>query len=334
VKESVDISIIIVHYKTPELLMNCLLSIYQNDPSLNKEIVVVDNNSCDDTEEKIRTSFPDVRWLNSGYNAGFARANNIGINSSSAPYVLLLNSDTLIQKNTISTCLQRYKELQKTVKLGFLACQLIDFEGNLQFNSRFKTDYLVKLWNAHPFVILLRRLLRIPYDSQASWNGLTELHHREHFSPWLGGTFLMVRKETVAQKSMQLDEDFFMYGEDIEWCLRLGDQGYKHVFFPDVHILHAEGGSFTVKEQKRMQIHLSEWLLILKRHGGLMARIITAFQLHGLRLEIRLLQKENRWKDIEYRQKVIAMYQKAKIDLFSQQFGSTSGSDSFLKYNS
>jgi GT2 family glycosyltransferase len=328
-----EISIIIVHYKTPELLANCLQSIVENDPTLRKEIIVVDNHSEDDTQTLIQTKFSDVTWINTGYNAGFARANNLGIHAASSPYILLLNSDTLVQKDTISKCLQRYKELEKKVKLGFLACQLIDFEGNLQFNSRFKTDYLIKIWNAHPIVIFLRRILRVPYDSQASFQALYQLHQQEHFSPWLGGTFLLIRNDTIRQKSMQLDEDFFMYAEDIEWCLRLGDQGYQHVFYPEVHILHAEGGSFTIKEQKRMQIHLSEWLLLIKRHGIFMAKLITAFQQHGLKLEIKLLRRKNKHSEVDRRQPVVRMFSKFRKELFSPKFRSTSGSDRYLKYD-
>lgn len=327
-----DLSIIIVHYKTPELLMNCVDSIVKSAKQFRIEIIVVDNDSQDETEQLIFDKFSDVVWINTGYNAGFARANNIGIRAAKAPYVLLLNSDTIVQDTTIDNCLNRYKVLEEQTKIGFLACQLIDFDGNLQFNSRFKTNYLEKIWNAHPYVILLRRILRKPYDSQKDFNELFKLHHEEHYSPWLGGTFLLIRKNIIEQKTMQLDEDFFMYGEDIEWCLRLGDLGFKHFFYPEVHILHAEGGSFPIKETKRMQIQLSEWLLLLKRHGKFFARLISRFQLHGMNVEIRLLKKDMSNPEVSRRNAVLNMYYKYRTLIFSSKFKKTSGSDEYLKY--
>ena len=122
--------------------MNCVDSIVKSAKQFRIEIIVVDNDSQDETEQLIFDKFSDVVWINTGYNAGFARANNIGIRAAKAPYVLLLNSDTIVQDTTIDNCLNRYKVLEEQTKIGFLACQLIDFDGNLQFNSRFKTNYL------------------------------------------------------------------------------------------------------------------------------------------------------------------------------------------------
>jgi GT2 family glycosyltransferase len=133
--KNVDVSIVIVNYKTPDLLKACVQSIVSQTRDLSYEIIIVDNHSEDESEYLIKSIYPEVRWINSGYNAGFARANNLGIRNASGDYVLLLNSDTIVNEKTIINTYNDYVALEKTgEKIGFLACQLIDLGGNIQFN--------------------------------------------------------------------------------------------------------------------------------------------------------------------------------------------------------
>lgn len=281
------ISIVIVNYKTPGLLKDCVQSIVQHTKDVNYEIIIVDNNSEDESEQIIKLVYPKVKWLNTGYNAGFARANNLGIQNAEGDYILLLNSDTIVNENTLRQTLTDFKKLEEShTKVGFLGCQLIDLNGEIQFNSRTKFRNIEKIFLAHPFVILVRRLFRIKDENQEeSYRKNLELHKTFHETKWLGGTYLFFNKRLVKEKNNLLDEDFFMYGEDTEWSLRIGRKGYKHFFTPNASVIHAEGGSFKIKAPKWIQIALSEWLFLLKGYGKIVFFIVALVNLTGIKLD-------------------------------------------------
>ena len=285
--KSIDVSIVIVNYKTPDLLRDCVHSIFIQTREVSFEIIVVDNNSEDESEQLIKSVYPEVIWLNTGYNAGFARANNLGILNAEGNYILLLNSDTIVNENTLIKTITEYKKLEEShVKVGFLGCQLIDLNGNIQFNSRTKFTNIKKLFLAHPVVIIFRRLFRIKEENQEeSYRKNLELHKTFHETKWLGGTYLFFNKRLIKEKNNLLDEDFFMYGEDTEWSLRIGRKGYKHFFTPNASVIHAEGGSFKIKAPKWIQIALSEWLFLLKGYGKIVFFIVALVNLTGIKLD-------------------------------------------------
>ena len=126
---NIELSIVIVNYKTPKLTYRCIDSINKNYNSNNYEIIVVDNNSGDESKELITSSFLDVKWIDNSKNDGFGRANNIGINHSKGKYILLLNSDILVPKETIESCLN---EIKKDAKIGVLGCKLLNEDGSIQ----------------------------------------------------------------------------------------------------------------------------------------------------------------------------------------------------------
>jgi GT2 family glycosyltransferase len=292
----VAISIIIVNYKTPQLLLECVRSIVDTTKELSFEIVIVDNHSEDESEILITTNFPNVKWINSGYNAGFARANNIGIRNAIGNYILLLNSDTIVNEKTLINTFNDYIDLEKTKqKIGMLACQLIDLNGNIQHNSRPKVRNIEKILVAHPLIILMSRIFRIkPEDKEKSISALNELHTVFHETKWLGGTFLFYNKDISLKNDYFLDEDFFMYGEDTEWSLRLRKKGYKHFFTPNASVIHAEGGSFKIKAPKWVQISISEWLFIMKYYGKFTYFFVALINLTSLQLDNVLTKRNNK----------------------------------------
>ncbi len=295
-QKKVDVSIVIVNYKTPHLLKDCVQSIVSCTQDISFEIIIVDNNSEDESEQLIKSNFPQVKWLNTGYNAGFARANNLGMRNANGDYILLLNSDTIVNENTLINTFNDYKKLEETQdKVGFLGCQLIDLNGNIQFNSRTKFRNIQKIFIAHPLVILLFRLLRIKEENHEKSYALTlKLHQSFHQSKWLGGTFLFFNRKLIQDENNLLDEDFFMYGEDTEWSLRIGRKGYKHFFTPNASVIHAEGGSFKVKAPKWIQIALSEWLFVLKGYGKFVFFFIGLINLTGIQLDNFFIKRQIR----------------------------------------
>lgn len=340
---SIDVSIIVVNYKTPQLLKGCIQSIVDSTHQISYEIIVVDNDSQDESEDLIKENFPNVIWINSGYNAGFARANNIGIRNSRGSYILLLNSDTIINELTIYNTFSDYQKLEKTnQKIGFLGCQLIDLKGNIQHNSRPEISNIKKIIIAHPFVILLFRFLKIqPENKEKTTSELNDLHQTFHETKWLGGTFLFYNKDISLKDGYFLDEDFFMYGEDTEWSLRLRKKGYKHFFTPNASIIHAEGGSFKIKANKWVQISLSEWLFIMKHYGKITYFFIALVNLTGLQLDTILTNrhlKKNRntikADDLEYfqiRKEVIVLLKKNFFKILFSFKRKTSSSKHYLK---
>ena len=342
-KKSIDISIVIVNYKTPMLLKDCVQSIVTNSNGIAYEIIIVDNNSEDESEELIRSQFPQIIWLNTGYNAGFARANNLGIRNANGDYILLLNSDTIVNDKTIINTYNDYKALEKTGdKIGFLGCQLIDLNGHIQHNSRPKVRNIEKLLVAHPLIILVSRILGIKSeDKERTISELNKLHTVFHETKWLGGTFLFYNKDLSFKDGHYLDEDFFMYGEDTEWSLRLGKKGYKHFFTPNASVIHAEGGSFKIKTSKWVQISISEWLLVMKNYGKIAYFFVALMNLTGLQLENFLLNRhikktgskvnDNDLESFEIRKQVVSLLKKYFFKILFSFRRKTSGSKEYLK---
>jgi GT2 family glycosyltransferase len=339
----IDISVVIVNYKTPQLTRECVESIDKNSTELNVEIIVVDNNSEDESESLITGLFPNVRWINSGYNAGFARANNIGIKSAIGNYILLLNSDTIVNNKTLINAFTDYQFLEKSnEKIGFLGCQLIDLNGNIQHNSRPKIRNIEKITVAHPIVILFSKIFRInPEDKDKSSKEMEALHKSFHETKWLGGTFLFYNRKISSEGGHFLDEDFFMYGEDTEWSLRLLKQGFKHFFTPNASVIHAEGGSFKIKTSKWVQISVSEWLFIMKYYGKFVYFFVALLNLTGLQLDnffIKRAIKKNSdvpdlelIEDYEMRKQVIVLLKKYFFEILFRFKSKTSSSKDYLK---
>lgn len=301
-----DVSIVIVNYKTPQLLFDCIESVYAVTKSISIEIIVVDNDSQDESEQKIKTGFPLVKWINSGYNAGFSRANNTGIRSALGKYILLLNSDTLLRENAIEKSFKRYRELETKTQIGFLGCRLYHLaSGAVQLNSNTQEEIWRKLFRSNAMYKFFRKLFsgnKPVQEYKATYERMQKEHEKEHETLWLGGTFLLFNSSLCKEHNYYLDEDFFMYAEDHEWCVRIKNAGYHHFYFPGTGVLHVEGGSFTLSERKFMQITVSHWLLVMKIYGKILFCIfvlVTLFNLSADELLFRVGKLSGRTSEEE-----------------------------------
>jgi GT2 family glycosyltransferase len=267
-----DLSIIIVNYNSAPHVLNCVESIYKETTEHSFEIIVADNQSTDNSKEIILSQYKEIIWLQTGYNAGFARANNAGIRTAQGEYILLLNADTIV----------RDKALDKTIDLikgnpDVIACgvQLLNTDGTHQISGAYFVKGGLNFLLPLPY---LGRLIRyLGYKIKARVPGV---HHVSGnlTVDWIVGAFLMVKKD-ILQHSGLLDEDFFMYAEEIEWCSRLRKYG-RLVLFEEPKVIHLGGGVSSnyyataenenhqnLWNKKGRQIIISQLLRIRKQYG-------------------------------------------------------------------
>lgn len=275
-----DVSIIIINYKSAKLVLDCVESIYQQTHQYSFEIIIVDNDSKDDCKEKVLASYPDTRWLQTGYNAGFARANNAGIRIANGEYVLILNADTIITNGAIDKSLALLKNEKDGVGCGV---QLLNTDGSNQISGA----HFIKggLNTLLPLPYLGKLIRYLGYRLKSTIPSVQTITDKIEVD-WVVGAYILVKKETL-QKAGLMDEDFFMYAEEIEWCSRLRKQG-KLFLFAEPKVIHIGGGTssdyYTTSEnensknlwnKKGRQIIVSNMLRIRKQFGIIWFLIIA-----------------------------------------------------------
>jgi len=229
------ISVIIVSYNVKEFLQQSILSLKNSLNDLEHEIIVVDNNSVDGTNEIIRYKFPDIILIENDNNRGFAAACNQGLAASKGEYLLLLNPDTMIQEDTIQTMINFFESVPDA---GAAGCKILNADGTLQLACRRSfPSPLVAL----PKLLGLSRLF--PKVKMFGKYNLTYVDPDELLEvDAISGSFLMFRRD-VYEKIEGLDETFFMYGEDLDYCYRIKEAGWKIYYVPDTKIIHYKGES-------------------------------------------------------------------------------------------
>jgi GT2 family glycosyltransferase len=230
-----DLSIVIVNYNVKYFLEQCLHSVRKALHNISCEIFVVDNNSVDGSCAMIRDKFPEVRLIENDENLGFSKANNQAIRLSSGRYILLLNPDTVIEEHTLTKCLDHMENNPAT---GALGVRMIDGKGNFLPESKrsFPTPRIA-FFKIFGFSRLFpkSRIFSRYHLGYLDENKMNEVEV-------LPGAFMMLRKSALDKVGL-LDEDFFMYGEDIDISYRMIRAGYRNIYFPDTTIIHYKGES-------------------------------------------------------------------------------------------
>jgi GT2 family glycosyltransferase len=256
----VDVSFIIVSWNAKRHLLNCLKSLERTGNGYTSEVIVVDNASSDGSAQAVREQFPHVLLIENTSNAGFAAANNIGLRQARGRYWCLVNSDVEVLDGCVPTLI---REIERHPGIGMLGPQLLEGDGRIQISCW----GFPSLWNIFCCALLLDKLFpRLPL-----FNGY-ELRHfqKNEFRKVdiLGGAFWFARREAV-QKVGPLDEGFFMYGEDMDWCRRFWKNGWQIWFCPNARAIHYGGASSAnapVRFYLEMQrANLQYWK---KHHGG------------------------------------------------------------------
>ncbi len=284
------LSIIIVHYKTPELLSTCINSIYSNISDLNFEVIIVDNDSQDNSETLIKRQFKNIIWINSGYNAGFSRANNHGIKAAKGTHCLLLNPDSYIKDNFLKNMLNFYITTDLNNTLGLLGCRIISStDKKLMIGSGIGFPSLKKHIKANPIYIYFTRKIfknNIAYNPQLK-------HYQNHKIDFVSGACVMVKKSKIVEKDLYLDEDFFLYYEDVEWSYKFKKAGFQNYFFSDLEVYHFNSASTLATGLKYEQIQISEYLYFYKTHALLEYYLLGYILKFNYFMNIKLLERKN-----------------------------------------
>jgi len=253
----IDVSIIIVNWNTKHFLQECLTSIYEQAGHVNYEIVVVDNGSTDGSAAMLKTKFPKVALIENDENRGFAAANNQGMAIATGRYVLLLNSDTLVLDQAIA---KTVSFADNNPKAAIVGCRVLNPDRTLQptcfmfpsvLNMLLSSSYLYKLF---PKSKLFGR-------ERMTWWSRNDIREVDVVT----GCFMLVRRQAIEQVGT-MDERFFMYGEETDWCYRFRQAGWKVLFMPGPEVVHiGRASTIQIKPEMVLQKRASI-LLFLKKH--------------------------------------------------------------------
>lgn len=286
-------SIIIVNWNGKELLRNCLNSIIKTNSSQNYEIIVVDNASTDGSVNMIKREFQNVSLILNEENLGFSKATNIGIKASKSDFLLLLNTDTELRTPDILQTVEKF--FAKNHGIGLVGLNLIFPNGVPQspggnFISNWQLFKQQVLFVNSPFFLWAK--------NRISSSGSKSCYHIDYAS----GACLFMRRELIEEVGL-LDESFFMYGEDMEFCYRARNKGWHTAILPYLDVVHLRGQS-TRKNIEQILMHSMKnncWL-INKFYGkkrALLAHVIYSFGL-SIRLILAFFRKSEQpmsyWK--------------------------------------
>jgi len=244
------LTIVIVSYNVRPFVAQCLESVQKASSGLEVEVFVVDNASADDTVSYLTQHYPWVTLIANDENMGFSRANNIAIRQAQGEYVLLLNPDTIVAEPTLQACVAF---MDAHPQAGGLGVRMHNADGTLAPESR--------------------RAIPSPWVSFLKMMGFTKRYYMSHLS-WeepgrievVSGAFFMLRKKALDEVGL-LDEDFFMYGEDIDLSYRLLKGGWENWYHPS-DIIHFKGESTQKSSFRYVHVFYQAMLIFFRKHYG------------------------------------------------------------------
>ncbi len=246
-----DLSLVLVYYKAREHLRACLPSLPAACAGLSYEVIVVDNASGDGMADELRREFPSVQVLENSENMGFACGVNRGLDHARGRAVALLNPDTKVEPGALSTLV---RHLDAHPGVGAAGPKILDPDGSVQLSCRRFPTHWTGLFNRYSLLTRLfpdnpwsRAYLMLDFD-----------HNSTRAVDWISGACLVTRR-AVIERVGPMDEAFFLFNEDVDWCRRMHDAGYEVVYVPEARCTHAIGASKGA---------IPLWL-IWRRHQGM-----------------------------------------------------------------
>jgi GT2 family glycosyltransferase len=266
-----DVSIVIVAWNVKNLLRDCLKSVFEQTHGIEFEVIYVDNASSDGSIEMVTKEFPEVRVIKNTENKGFIKANNQGIEVAEGRYVLLLNSDTIVLDNAIK---KTAKFADKHPEAAVVGCRVLNPDRSLQRNC-FMYPSLLNMLLAATYLYKIFPKSRFFGREYMTWWNLNNVREVQT----VAGCYSLVRMEAIRQVGL-MDELYFVYGDDPDWCYRFSKNGWKIIFTPDAEIIHY-GGQNTKQMAREFRWQLDgSRLIFMKLHKSeiefVAARLLTA----------------------------------------------------------
>lgn len=269
----IDLSIVIVNWNTKEYLLRCLKSVFQSEKSNFWEVIVVDNGSRDGSAGEVSRLFPRVHVIANDKNLGFARATNQGISQSSGKYVLLLNPDTELKGKAIERLVAF---MDSHPAAGIAGGQLLNPDGSKQNSIANFPSLATELFNKS----LLRRLFPERFPGK-------ERHYSDPIEvDSVIGACLIARREAV-QRVGTLDEGYFLFFEETDWCYRMKKAGWMVYHVPEAEVIHYQGkGAETRKREAKVEYYHSRYRFFRKNRGRLQWFLLLVGLIAKLKIEL------------------------------------------------
>jgi GT2 family glycosyltransferase len=259
-EDMVTLAIVIVSYNTKSDLENCLQSLHDHPPGVSHEIVVVDNASRDGSVETVRARWPDVTLLPMNSNVGFASANNAGIRRTESELILLLNSDTIVPTGAIDRLVAAMHELPGASVVG---PRIVDGNGRAELSYGRMMTPLAELRQ--------KRLVR-----HASAETLSRMTSKTRQVDWVTAACMLVRRRD-AEAAGLLDERYFMYCEDVDFCAAVRANGGKVYFTPLAQVVHLRGRSWRSNPEATADSYRRSQLAFYRKHHPLWVPLLKAY---------------------------------------------------------
>ncbi len=249
-----DVSIIIINWNTKDLLIDCIASIYKTTKNLSFEILVVDNGSSDNSVEAVRHLFPNIKVIENSYNHGFAKACNQGLRLINSRYAILLNTDTILCEGTIEKAIEF---MDNNATVGICGGQLLNQDGSKQNSIANIPNLATELLNKS----LLRKLFPEKYIGK-------ELRIDKPIEvESIIGAFMVVRREAINDVGL-MDEAYFFFFEETDWCMMMKKKGWKVIHHPDIKLYHLQGQTAKkVHIAARIEYWRSRYIFFRKHYG-------------------------------------------------------------------
>lgn len=255
-----DLSIIIVSYNTKILLRQCIDSIRLFSYGFSYEIIIVDNSSQDGSAEMIRSEYPDISLISNIGNMGFAKANNQGIKIAKGNNILLLNSDTILLNNCLKEILSF---VNKRHDVGVVGCKVLNNDKTLQYSSYHRPNLLTEV------MFYTKEIINGFWDPINYYRNMKYWNHDTiKIVDTISGCFLWIRKEVFDGVGL-LDENFFMYYEDAEFCRRVKSKSkYAICYYPKAGIIHLGGMSTNKLDNNSIRLNYKSALYYFYKCDG------------------------------------------------------------------
>lgn len=268
-----DISFIIVSWNVRELLKRALQAMLDDTRAERIEIIVVDNASRDGTVEMLRENFPNARVIANAENVGFTRGNNQALQIAQGRYLFLVNPDTEIQRGAARALIE-FMDASANARVGIVGPQLVYPDGAIQSSRRRFPKFSTALFESTKLEQWFPRNRLI-----TDYRLLNTDNYQTQDVDWVVGAALFARR-AVYEQIGGLDERFFMYSEELDWCKRAKDAGWRVVYFPNARVLHHEAkSSDQVRAQRDIYFHSSKVRYFKKHRGNFQGELLRYFLL-------------------------------------------------------